>query len=175
MKVFNHLGLAALVNEYASKHENHVLTSDFNDKARAEFDGCDVLDAYYTKTLIDLGFPKAFASIEHNGEILISKKDIANAFNGSARYVGQLATGETVNEPVSLNCEEKGAREFRVTIELEYNGERYVMPTYVDWICMIYAMFNVVFNGLKRGYLKFTTNDLNPQDKESVEARYKTA
>lgn len=170
MKVFNHNRLAALINEHASKLENHVSISDFYAKARVEFEDCNVLDEYYTKTLIDLGFPKRFASMEHGCTMLISKDDIFEGFNGSARYVGQLSTGETVNEPVSLNCEEKGTTEFRVTIGIEYNGEQYVMPTFVDKICMIYAMFQVVFNGLKRGYLKFAANDIHPQDKESVEA-----
>lgn len=166
MKVFKHNKFAALINEFS----NNLYLTAFFAKAQAEFDGCDVLDAYYTKTLIDLGFPKAFASMEHDGTMLISKNDISNAFNGSARYVGKLATGETVNEPVFLNCEEKGTREFRVTIGMEYNGEQYVMPTLADKICMLYAMYQVVFNGLKGDYLKFTANDQYPQDKESVEA-----
>lgn len=158
-----------LINEYRASQNKDAYTKFFT-KAREEFEFCDVLDAYYTKTLIDLGFPKKLASMEHDGAMLISKDDIFNAFKGSARYVGQLTTGETVNEPVFLNCEEKGTREFRVTIGLEYNGEQYVMPTLVDKICMLYAMYQVVFNGLKGGYLKFTANDQYPQDKESVEA-----
>lgn len=169
MKVFNHKRLAALINECQNKEKNRVLLHDFYAKARVKFEDCDILDAYYTKTLIGLGFPKEFATVEYGGQILISKDDIFNAFKGSARYVGRLATGETVNEPVYLDCFKNEAGSFMATIWMKYNGNNYAVPALVDKISPLHAMFLIVSRELESGHLKFDINDLHPQDEESVE------
>lgn len=103
MKIFSKDKFARLINEYEVSQDKDAYAK-FLAKAREEFEDCDTLDEYYTQTLIKLGFPKEFATVEYNGKVLISKDDIFNAFKGSARYVGQVSNGENIDEAVSLDC-----------------------------------------------------------------------
>lgn len=163
MKIFSKDNFARIVNEYGALKSKDVYTV-FCAKARYEFEDCDTLDEFYTKKLIKLGFPEELATVEHDGQMLISKDDISNAFKGSARYVGQLATGEPVNEPVYLDCLKNEAGSFMATIWLKYNGNDYVVPALVDKISPLYAMFLIVSRELESGHLKIDINDINPQN-----------
>lgn len=161
MKIFDSNRLSELFKESQnSQSENYYVT--FCARAREEFEDCDTLDKCYSESLIKLGFPKEFATVEYNGDMLISKDDILNAFNGNARYVGELSTGETIDEPVYLH-NLKNDLGFKVGIWMTYNGNDYLVPSLVDKISPLHAILLIVSRELEAGHLKFQTNDINPQ------------
>lgn len=160
MKLFSKDKFSRLINEYIALQNKDAYTK-FLAKAKEEFEDCDTLDEYYTQTFIKLGFPKVFATVEHEGKMLISKDDISNAFNGSARYVGKLVTGETVDEPVYLHNLKNGLG-FEVRLWIKYKRNDYLLPSLVDKMSPLFAMFQIVSRELENGHLKFNTNDPNP-------------